>query len=314
VLPPDPAYFALGITGRVEIQPHDNVHDNIGGLMSNVPVAAGDPIFFVHHCQIDRLWASWQDTAEPAAYNWGNTATAPSKTVWGSQKFQFVDPAGKIVTVNALDQMSTKTLGYAYDGLAAPAPASPVVASAGPAPAALAAAAPASSGIVLAALQANQLTVGSQGGEITLKPPARSPVPAGANKLAAPAPGPTAAPTTLLLQDVRLVKRPPAPLAVFLNQPAGSAPELNSPYYVGMMNFFKWETGSTGPMPDMLGASHTAAPAGGQFRFAVADTIARQKAAGVWKDGPVTVTVSSLGADRSSGETYVTIGKVTLLP
>ena len=31
-----------------------------GGHMSKIPVAACDPIFWMHHCQIDRLFAIWQ--------------------------------------------------------------------------------------------------------------------------------------------------------------------------------------------------------------------------------------------------------------
>ncbi|KAI9868865.1 MAG: hypothetical protein M1813_004716 [Trichoglossum hirsutum] len=42
---------------------HNNVHNWIGGdsgQMNDVPVAAYDPIFFLHHCNIDRLYAIWQ--------------------------------------------------------------------------------------------------------------------------------------------------------------------------------------------------------------------------------------------------------------
>ncbi|KAH7013796.1 hypothetical protein EDB80DRAFT_749421 [Ilyonectria destructans] len=47
---------------------HNNVHNLTGGSafktgvghMSDVPVAAFDPIFWLHHCQIDRLLAIWQ--------------------------------------------------------------------------------------------------------------------------------------------------------------------------------------------------------------------------------------------------------------
>jgi tyrosinase len=42
---------------------HNNVHNWVGGdagQMGDVPVAAYDPIFFLHHCNIDRLYAIWQ--------------------------------------------------------------------------------------------------------------------------------------------------------------------------------------------------------------------------------------------------------------
>ncbi|KAM0421046.1 hypothetical protein ACHAPT_011117 [Fusarium lateritium] len=61
---------------------HNNVHNVTGGgdlekgglgHMSDVPVAAFDPIFWLHHCNIDRLlsmwqalnWDKWWDTQEP---------------------------------------------------------------------------------------------------------------------------------------------------------------------------------------------------------------------------------------------------------
>ncbi len=39
---------------------HDQVHVWVGGDMSDIATAAFDPIFFAHHCQIDRLWYLWQ--------------------------------------------------------------------------------------------------------------------------------------------------------------------------------------------------------------------------------------------------------------
>jgi tyrosinase len=39
---------------------HDGVHGWVGGDMGVVPLAAFDPIFWVHHCMIDRIWRMWQ--------------------------------------------------------------------------------------------------------------------------------------------------------------------------------------------------------------------------------------------------------------
>ncbi len=43
----------------VEENPHGEVHDAIGGDMGAVPTAAADPVFWVHHCNVDRLWSAW---------------------------------------------------------------------------------------------------------------------------------------------------------------------------------------------------------------------------------------------------------------
>lgn len=47
---------------------HNTYHDVCGGdgHMSRVPVAAFDPIFWLHHCNIDRMLAVWQATHEGA--------------------------------------------------------------------------------------------------------------------------------------------------------------------------------------------------------------------------------------------------------
>ncbi|EPE28797.1 Di-copper centre-containing [Glarea lozoyensis ATCC 20868] len=42
---------------------HNNVHGHVGGTghMGNVGVASFDPIFWLHHCNVDRLFAIWQE-------------------------------------------------------------------------------------------------------------------------------------------------------------------------------------------------------------------------------------------------------------
>jgi tyrosinase len=39
---------------------HDGVHGWVSGSMGDVTIAAYDPVFFAHHCMIDRLWYLWQ--------------------------------------------------------------------------------------------------------------------------------------------------------------------------------------------------------------------------------------------------------------
>jgi tyrosinase len=39
---------------------HGNVHMWVGGHMTDVPYAAYDPLFWAHHCMIDRIWRIWQ--------------------------------------------------------------------------------------------------------------------------------------------------------------------------------------------------------------------------------------------------------------
>ncbi len=41
-------------------QPHGGLHVWVGGDMGSVPIAAYDPIFWLHHCNVDRYWYEWQ--------------------------------------------------------------------------------------------------------------------------------------------------------------------------------------------------------------------------------------------------------------
>lgn len=56
----------------LETAPHNPVHNLIGGIMSNVAYSPYDPLFWVHHANIDRLWAAW--------VNAGNGRTMPAST------------------------------------------------------------------------------------------------------------------------------------------------------------------------------------------------------------------------------------------
>ncbi|GCB27455.1 tyrosinase [Aspergillus awamori] len=40
--------------------PHKGVHTYIGGVMADIKSSPGDPIFFMHHMYIDRVWWKWQ--------------------------------------------------------------------------------------------------------------------------------------------------------------------------------------------------------------------------------------------------------------
>jgi len=44
----------------MEGNPHGTAHTSFGGSISQIPTAAKDPLFFLLHCNVDRLWAKWQ--------------------------------------------------------------------------------------------------------------------------------------------------------------------------------------------------------------------------------------------------------------
>lgn len=59
----------------MEGNPHGTAHTRWGGSISSIPTAARDPLFFLLHCNVDRLWAKWQrlngrfDQAQAASYD-----------------------------------------------------------------------------------------------------------------------------------------------------------------------------------------------------------------------------------------------------
>jgi tyrosinase len=71
--------LALGIQysafRTMEGNPHGTAHTRWGGSISSIPTAARDPLFFLLHCNVDRLWAKWQrqngrfNPAQAASYD-----------------------------------------------------------------------------------------------------------------------------------------------------------------------------------------------------------------------------------------------------
>ena len=55
-------------TGALEAI-HDSVHVWVGGSMGSIPTAPADPIFWMHHANIDRLWSVWQASAAGSGKN-----------------------------------------------------------------------------------------------------------------------------------------------------------------------------------------------------------------------------------------------------
>ena len=44
----------------LEGNPHGTAHTSFDGSISDIDTAAKDPLFFLLHCNVDRLWAKWQ--------------------------------------------------------------------------------------------------------------------------------------------------------------------------------------------------------------------------------------------------------------
>jgi hypothetical protein len=94
-------------TGDLEGTPHGAVHVACGGWMGSVPTAAQDPIFWLHHCNIDRLWEGWIAK--------GGGRANPTTPSWLSQTYSFFDETGTQRTVPVSKGLNTcRGLGYRY--------------------------------------------------------------------------------------------------------------------------------------------------------------------------------------------------------
>lgn len=124
---------------RLESAPHGAVHCAIAvggcpnGLMGGQASAALDPIFWLHHANIDRLYECWLKVNQ--------AARLPSNATLLNTSFSFIDADGSLKTRKVKDMLTTAQLGYGYDAGAGCPPA-----GAGQAVAANAAAATAGAG------------------------------------------------------------------------------------------------------------------------------------------------------------------------
>lgn len=100
----DEAQFP-GFSGILYGNPHSAVHGQVSGNMGSVPTAARDPVFYLHHCNIDRYWECW---SRKGGSNPGGS--------WPGQTFPFRTVTGHR-DARAGDAGRTANLGYTYDNL-----------------------------------------------------------------------------------------------------------------------------------------------------------------------------------------------------
>ena len=119
-IPPENVDYSFGFSQtsflsgqtQVEYTPHDDIHGDIGGgptgLMSNFETAALDPVFWVHHCNIDRLLNLWLAQGDGRSF--------PSDAAWRNKQFTFFDENAKQVTMTACDVFrAALQLNYTYE-------------------------------------------------------------------------------------------------------------------------------------------------------------------------------------------------------
>ncbi len=118
---------------RLESSPHGAVHCTIAsagcptGIMGAVPAAALDPIFYLHHANIDRLYECWLKV-NPAG-------RLPTSATILDRNYSFIDADGSLKTRKVRDMLTLSQLGYSYpagSGCPAAPAAATVLAQASP--------------------------------------------------------------------------------------------------------------------------------------------------------------------------------------
>lgn len=205
-----------GFNLNLDANLHGTVHVLVGNGrgMGSVPWAANDPIFWMHHCNIDRLWASW---------NRGGR-TNPTTATWLNKQFVFADENGNRVVATVRDFRDIGLLRYTYDRFE-PVPACP--------PPALAAAAAQTRGVV----RSGAVELGRQPVTVNLTAPAGAA--AGTDSIAARV-------RTLgkgrrlflVLRNLRANVQPGVLYRLFLELPSSASARAANNHKLGVINFF----------------------------------------------------------------------------
>lgn len=99
------------IEGCLEQGCHNNTHNWMGGNIATFSGAGYDPIFHLHHSQVDRLWAAWRAAAP-------STHLDPTDSRWLEKRYFFYDPQGRPFSLRVGDMVDTTKVGYRFDSLA----------------------------------------------------------------------------------------------------------------------------------------------------------------------------------------------------
>ena len=271
----------------LEGSPHGQVHVAVGGDMASVPTSARDPVFWLHHCNIDRLWNKW--------LNFADGRKNPADPGWMNVQYSYADENGQTVTVKVSDIVASAALGYVYDNV--PTPAAPAMAPMHVAVAAVASGHPAAGdghSPAPGAVAATSAAADAPADAAALPSKPLGFAPATINREAAP---PTAAPLHnavmaahasrpgRLLIDIHglTVAAPPKfTYDVYLNLPPGDvSPERLRMHRVGSINFF-----GKGP-----GAGHGHASASFDQTLDATATVAHLRELGAWDPKHITVTL-----------------------
>jgi hypothetical protein len=290
----------------LEGTPHSTVHvPGVGGWMGSVPTAAQDPIFYLHHANIDRLWAVWLGQ--------GGGRINPTDSPWLNNPYNFYNEYGGIVTMTGAQIVDTANqLCYLY---ASPACRTIAVAEEATLIAALDSSAlavaepigPRPPRPVAVDLSEAQVSVKLGGTPVTVTVPVSA---AARGELDPFADAKEGNSLTLELQDVQLARAPELYYEVYVNLATDARQAVySSPHYAGNLGFFGLALPGEHALHDARG--HV-------IRIELLRVYAYLSSRGLWKGEEVQITFVPRGATEADdpakvvADVQATIGRVTL--
>jgi tyrosinase len=306
-----PAQQFAGQFGQLEQTPHNDVHGLVGGAtgwMNDPDMAAQDPIFWLHHSNIDRIWAEWLQSS---------THKNPQTAAWLNQQFSFFDEHGHQVSKKCRDvRLILHQLGYVYET----APAGTIAAEEPHEEEAAMAGAgnsepeqeeqPAQPELVGASEQPLQLVGSPAGVEVEIDQQAHAAIVADA--------GGEPSHIYLNVEDIEGEENPGSVYGIYVNLPPDASPQTAEQHHVGNVSFFGIER-ARHPRGDEQ-------PHGLRVSVEITDLVRRLQSEGTWDPQHVGVTFRPLGLvppdqpelahalpeESSTSDPPVTIGRVSL--
>lgn len=280
--------------GALESQPHNVVHTAIGGnlgWMAYVACAARDPIFWLHHANIDRLWQVW--------LNQGGRVNPinPEENPWTQTPYTFFDVGGTEVTMTACEILNMATqLDYVYEGvpvenvmLCGEGDAEPAAAPPGAGDTPL--------GRTLAAAERRGLSLGPGKTQLRIDLPSET------ARAMVSGPLDSSPRYRLVLAGVRLI-HPGAHYEIYMNLPAEAEPKPETPYFVGTLALF--------------GHLHAEGDEGATRTFDITEQVRALEEKGEW-GGALRLTFVRGGAEFFAASAadepseYLTVGEVRVV-
>lgn len=287
-----------GVAGDLEANPHNSVHVMLGGLaapmgyMSDPDFAALDPIFWLHHCNIDRLWEAWMNAP-------GRTMVRDPRWLDGplDRRFVMPRPDGTELRFVPRDTLRGGSLHPTYDDLSigtgvAPAPADPRVVGMGMG-------SKRSQSVEVIGATGESISVGAESATTTVP---LDPGPA-TDSVRAMGPIEVGKEVTRLYLHLENVTgaAPSAVIDVFVNRPDQAADD--SRYRADTLYLFGLDKASA---PDR---SHAGAGLG--FSIDITELAQRLSEAGEFSPQGIAVSIVPVGV--SPGDRPVTVGRLSVL-